>query len=277
MCGHRHYWQTSLWCIVFGLDSWNVGGDILEDRRHWPALEIFSRYGGIRTAADAPGAFVGMHDGLDASDAQRFPASQFGAVSQKNAERFHQIAQSLATRGARNEDIRSAMGGPMASRKAKAMNDVGWRIHVGNYEKWMTMLMPEATSIGLWRVNSTDATQPYGRFARGFQHSTQRDQFSFSVDPAICCNNLTLRIVYLDIAKNSSWSAAYRHTNGVMVTAIHVTTSGTGRYVTAEVALPGAAFGLDMNTVDLLISNEDDIDDIFAFVEIARNQARRSF
>ena len=158
----------------------------------------------------------------------------------------------------------------MASRKAKAMNDVGWRIHVGNYEKWMTMLMPEASSIGLWRVNSTDATQPYGRFARGFQHSTQRDQFSFSVDPAIF-SNLTLRVVYLDIARNSSWSAAFRHANGTMVTAMHVTTSGTGRYVTAEAALPGAAFGSDMTTVDLSIKNEDDVDDIFAFVEIARN------
>lgn len=76
----RHYWQTCLWCLVFGLDTWNVGGDILADRRHWYSLELFSRYGGARTAADAPGAFVGMHDGLDCSDAQRFPAAEFGAV-----------------------------------------------------------------------------------------------------------------------------------------------------------------------------------------------------
>jgi hypothetical protein len=185
MCSHRHYWQTCLWCIVFGLDSWNVDGDILPDQRHWYSLELFSRYGGIRTAAEAPGAFVGMHDGLDASDAVRFPASEFGAVSQNNAARYEKVAQSFAARGAKNEDVQSAMGGAMASKKAAGMNDVGWRIHVGNYDKWMTMLQPEASSIGLWRVNWTDPTQPWGRFARGLQHSTHRDNFSFSVDPAI--------------------------------------------------------------------------------------------
>ena len=143
----------------------------------------------------------------------------------------------------------------MASRKARGMNDVGWRIHDGNYDKWMTMLKPEASSIGLWRVNSTDPTQPHGRFARAFQHSTQRDSFSFSVDCAIS-GNLSVRVVYLDIAANSSWSAAFRHASGAMATAMRVTTSGTGRYVTAVAALDGAKFGPGMTGVDLLIQNE---------------------
>ena len=103
-----------------------------------------------------------MHDGLDAADEQRFPASEFGELRQNNAARYQKIAQSFAARGARNEDVHAATGGAMASRKAKGMNDVGWRIHNGNYEKWMTMLKPEASSIGLWRVNSTDPTQPHG-------------------------------------------------------------------------------------------------------------------
>ena len=196
-----------------------------------------------------------MHDGLDAADAQRFPASEFGELRQNNAARYQKIAQSFAARGARNEDVHAAMGGAMASRKARGMNDVGWRIHSGNYEKWMTMLKPEASSIGLWRVNSTDPTQPHGRFARSFQHSTQRDSFSFSVDSAVS-GNLSVRVAYLDIAGNSSWSAAFRHASGAMATAMRVTTSGTGRYVTAEAALDGAKFGPGMTDVDLLIQNE---------------------
>jgi hypothetical protein len=40
--------------------------------------------------------------------------------------------------------------------------------------------------------------------------------------------------------------------------------------VTAEAALSGAAFGPSMASVDLVVKNEDEVDDISAFVEIAK-------
>jgi hypothetical protein len=96
-------------------------------------------------------------------------------------------------------------------------------------------------------------------------------RFSFSVDPAIS-GNPTLKVVYLDIAENSTWSAAFRHASGVMATAMRVTTSGSGRYVTAEAQLRGATFGPEMTSVDLVIENEDDKDDIFSFVELVKSK-----
>eukprot|EP01052_Picozoa_sp_SAG31_P007739 SAG31_NODE_373_length_16597_cov_21.519518_11_plen_98_part_00 len=88
----------------------------------------------------------------------------------------------------------------------------------------------------------------------------------------VVSGNLFLKIVYLDIAGNSSWSAAFRGASSAMVTAIHVATTGTGRYLTAEATLPGAAFGPGMVSVDLVIRNEDEIDDVFAFVEIVKSK-----
>ena len=40
--------------------------------------------------------------------------------------------------------------------------------------------------------------------------------------------------------------------------------------VTAEAALSGAAFGPGMASVDLVVKNEDEVDDSFAFAEIAK-------
>jgi hypothetical protein len=40
--------------------------------------------------------------------------------------------------------------------------------------------------------------------------------------------------------------------------------------VTAEAALSGAAFGPGMASVDLVVKNEDEVDDTFAFAEIAK-------
>lgn len=99
-------------------------------------------------------------------------------MEQTNAARYQAIAR--AARGARNEDVHAAMGGAMASRKATALNDVGWRIFAGNYERYMRMLDPQASSVGLWRVASADPTQPHGRFARSFQHSDDSLQRSRS-------------------------------------------------------------------------------------------------
>jgi hypothetical protein len=57
-----------------------------------------------------------------------------------------------------------------------------------------------------------------------------------------------------------------------MATAMHITTTGTGRYLTAAAALPGAVFGPGMVSVDLVIKNEYEVDDVFAFVEIVKSK-----
>ena len=159
----------------------------------------------------------------------------------------------------------------MASRKSSGMNDVGWQIHAGNYEKWMTQLSPGAGDVGLWRINSTDPSQPYGRFARGFQKATGR----FSVDPGIAANAsaLELRVVYLD-GPSASWTASYRTAAGVTSSTtqcLDVTTAGTGIYMTAVAQLPGVALSPAMDSADLALeAGPGEYDAVFAFVEVAR-------
>ena len=62
-----------------------------------PILDFFSHYAGVRTAAESPGAFAVLRDGLDTSDLQRFP-EQFGNASNgKNLERCYAVIASVNT------------------------------------------------------------------------------------------------------------------------------------------------------------------------------------
>ena len=63
-----------------------------------PILDFFSHYAGVRTAAESPGAFAVLRDGLDTSDLQRFPEEQFGNASNgKNLERCYAVIASVNT------------------------------------------------------------------------------------------------------------------------------------------------------------------------------------
>ncbi|MBN2560868.1 MAG: hypothetical protein JXQ75_08060, partial [Phycisphaerae bacterium] len=105
------YW-AGLWNLTYGIDIWNQLAAALEDPRYLPAFEFVSRYAGYKTAAESPGAWIALRDGLDCADTERFPEAQFGEVQKRgptsvHVERYQAIARAFARYGAVNDDLRS--------------------------------------------------------------------------------------------------------------------------------------------------------------------------
>ena len=111
---------------------------------------------------------------------------------------------------ARQCDPEKATGSGMRNRQADDQNDVGWGILPGNFERHLTQLRPEETSIGLW--NAGPAKHPYGLFARRFDHASGRMAMNFRLSDRFFVQPssefaVKLRIVYLD-AGNVTWELA---------------------------------------------------------------------
>ena len=75
-----------------------------------------------------------MRQELDSKDTVAFPEVEFGEAKSSNKERMVAIAERFAGQGARQEDPDHGINTPMNQRRAKALNDVGWDVHRGNYE-----------------------------------------------------------------------------------------------------------------------------------------------
>jgi hypothetical protein len=69
----------------------------------------------------------------------------------------------------------------MINRKRQDYNDVGWGIHDGNYERFLTQIDPGETSTGWWHVGPEQSV--YSRFARSINHSIGNHGLFFDLDP----------------------------------------------------------------------------------------------
>ena len=63
-------------------------------------------------------------------------------------------------------------------------NDAGCDIAEGNYERFLTQINPDVTSIGLFRVRGTvdKNSSKYVRFARSFENATGKNTMYFKFD-----------------------------------------------------------------------------------------------
>eukprot|EP00035_Acanthoeca_spectabilis_P013648 m.254549 g.254549 ORF g.254549 m.254549 type:complete len:298 (+) comp15943_c1_seq2:1193-2086(+) len=204
------YWHL-MWQLTFGVDMPGLSEPSLLNTTFEPFYRLFNRYAAsVRPPATSqtwPGAIVALRDGLDSSDTDRFPETQFGQAVQTNQKRLLAIAKAFEAYGAAEGDPQAAASEAMASRRRKSMNDVGWRIWPGNYGNGLiTQLNPGASSVGHWRVGPK--SQPYGRFARGFQHASGKLAMPFQLDKRLWgglprpagspTNGLTIHVTYFD-------------------------------------------------------------------------------
>ncbi len=179
------YW-TALSALHFGLDIWpnNVTG-IQDTFTNKTAFDFFNRYAGQKSALYSPAAFCALRDGLDAGNTTRFstqPPSLGGfgpgtsALGESDGKaRCARIADAFAARGAKQQDRVHSQGGSQNQTESDSLNDVGWGIFQGNYERYITQYDPNGTSVGWWRVGGI--TQPYGRFARGFNRTDKTTMY----------------------------------------------------------------------------------------------------
>ncbi len=270
-----HKYFTAINALYFGVDMWNVFSNDLLDTNARMVYNFYNKYAGIKCAANAKGGFIILRDGLDAADTNRFPEYLFGTGTittsdSSGAERCKRIARSFAKNGATQLDAASGQGDSFNQVSAEDINDVGWNIFPGNYEKFVYQYNPNTTSVGYWQQG--DTTQPYGRFARGFEHATSKDTMFFNVDDQFTINgNVSIRVVYLDKG-NSGFKVMYANTNNELVTANSYTTQNTNKWMDEIITLNNAVFNNRCpNNTDIMLINTGTGDTIFHMIEISKN------
>jgi hypothetical protein len=236
---------------------------------------MFNKYCKQVYPRTADAAYSIFHEGLNSQNTVKFPVSLYGAANQSNQARYTAICNAYSARGAQMDHVFAATQGQVYQRDQQTgYNDAGWNIEEGNYERWITQINPDLTSIGLFRVRGVinSSSSKYDRFARSFQNSSGKntmyfkfhsDVFSLS-DPA----SLTFKITWLDKNINSTWALKYYNSSGLQ-TAINITGIGDNQWKTTNVTIQNPI--ITQNGVfgsDFMLVNTDSIDDIFHGIEI---------
>jgi len=255
----RNIPQALYWSGIFAthcrLDIWNVPYQALKDRANWPAGAFFNKYAGHKDPATAPAAFCALRDGLDASDFNRFPASEFGGKpgQKKEVDRYLRITKAYASYGALMADPEKAIGGGMINRKSSGPNDVGWDILSGNYSRFLTQIEPGSGDVGRWNIDESI----YGRFGRAFEHQSGKKQLRFQLDPRFAAKQVKVSVTYLDQG-TGSWSIGIPGKEGA--TRIQNTNSRDWR--TQVVSLSGMT--------ELVLNYETGDNTLFHLIEVER-------
>ena len=271
-----HKYFTAINALHFGVDMWNIFTPDILDTVNTDLFLFFNKYAGKKSAACSPGAFCVMHDGLDAADTTRFPVTVFGRGTMDDADssgrsRCKRIAQFYAAKGAVQYDGENGQGGSFNQVTAQDLNDVGWNIFTGNYERYLYQRDAAATSTGYWQQG--DTSQYYGRFARGFEHASLKDTMFFDADDAFAAqltgNSCTIKIIYLD--RGGSFKLLYDAADGTMKTAREYITGNTNRWITDTITITDAGFqNRCPHSSDILLVNTDDADEVFHLLEVMK-------
>jgi hypothetical protein len=299
------YW-SQLWALDRGLDMHNQTAVDVEDPRYAPAFAFYGEYAGYKSPQSSPGAWVAFRDNLDASDRVRFPETYPDGSKCDPPDPSHNCFGSyLTSRGTQNPQryqaiesqfFRYGVQKPTDSRDSRyadyqrpdlgstdwyGLEDVGNKTYSGNYGEWLTMLGPNATSQGLWRVGCAgvdpkNCTEPYGRFARRFDHARGLNSFYLDLDPRFFQTSgphaVTINVIYYDDG-NGSFSLRYDNGTGVdgaTTSTVHL--HNTDTWQTASFDLNDGVFENGLaNQSDIIVQNEDTTQDvIFHMVELTR-------
>jgi hypothetical protein len=223
------------------LDAWETKVGPFLTGKFNEAYSFSHRYSFHKRPATSPVAFVALRDVLDYSNEERFPAQVYGDVNKSNRSRIDTILKEYARYGASNEDSEAVMNtsGPDYLEESKGLNDVVWNVIDRNYQRHLFQIDPNGTSVGWWRVGSTD--QPYGRFARAFESSSGRQAMSFKfVDGFIKSKPeaVEIKVIYYDEFAGSTWDLRYDNGGSGNAIAASVTCVGDGRWKSLTVTLP---------------------------------------
>ena len=272
------YWGV-LSGLNTGLSVWLVTQSALQEAKSKPELhdifKLFNKYSKQVYPNSADAAYSIFHEGLNSQNTVKFPENIFGQAIKQNQSRYIAICNAYASRGAQMDDLNSATQGQVYQRdQQKGYNDAGWNIQEGNYERWITQINPDLTSIGLFRVRGVINTisSKYDRFARSFEKSSGKNTMYFKFHPDVFTlsdpDSLTFKITWLDKNKNSTWALKYYNSSGLQ-TALNITGIGDNQWKTTNVTVhnpiikQNGALGSDF-----MLVNTDNIDDIFHGIEV---------
>ena len=264
--------------IYWGMDWTNQLPSSIQNPLFTEAFNFFNRYSGQKDTLKSTNAMCAFRDGLDASDVNRFPENTYGTALITNANRFRNIANQFAAYGAKLSDIDAAMATEAENLTAKGINDVGWRILPGNYERYLHQLDANSTSTGYWNVDApSDTNAIYGRFARSISKANGKDALYFDVDNAFFNNApvngkypVSIDVTYLDKG-TGSFILYYDSQTKTDKVALRVTCTNSGKWKKASITLADAYMGnRALHNSDFYIKSTTVANVIFSVVELAK-------
>lgn len=281
---YKNMLAVMCYAIHWGLDWSNQGPNQFNDHLNDTAFFFFNKYAGQKNPLTATNAMCYLKDVIDASDATRFPASTYGAVVQ-TAARFNSVLQPFIPYGAKLEDVSNAMKTEYENIHARGINDVGWDLFPGNYERYIHQLNANTTSIGYWNVSSANSNSIYGRFARGFAIEKNKTALYFDLDNGFLGNRalngaypVTIEITYLDYG-TGSWQLYYDSKSYKDKLAYTVNCTNTNLWKKKTITLADAYFGNRASSgSDFYIRNTagNTKNVIFSMVELSRTVTANS-
>jgi len=274
------YW-SQLWALDRGMDMHNQKYFDAETSDFATAFQFFSKYAGYKSPQESPGAWIAFRDNLDASDTARFPEKQYGKYQNgTNPARYRAIEAPFFQYGAQRPADGDYSRSDLGRTDWNALEDVGNNTYPGNYANWMTMKDPQGTSQGWWRLGDGTTgpnAQPYGRYARGFDHKTGKDAFYLDIDDRFFGSGglggaypVNIRVVYWDVG-TGTFLIKYDDVRHTSKTAAVVTKTNTGRWQEVNVVVNDGSFSNRLaRGADIILQNQDAENDIFHMVEITR-------
>lgn len=275
---YKNLFAVLCYDIFWGLDWNNQGLSNMKDPKNDSAFFFFNKYAGQKDPATSTNAMCALKDVLDAKDDTRFPASTYGTISQTNQQRYINIANKFSNYGALLEDVKTATMEEMDNLSAKGINDVGWNLLPGNYDRFLHQLNANETSVGYWNIQSADANSLYGKFGRAFDVANKKKGLYFDVDDAFLSNaplngkyNVTIEVTYLDKG-TGGWQLFYDATGNSNKSSITVSCNNTNQWKKATVIIKDAYFGnKGKNASDFSIrSTSKSQNVIFSVIELSR-------
>ena len=273
----NYYW-TAISTVDRGLDLWEVDYNTVKKGLYDEGFAFASRYSYYKQPHTSPYAFIALRDVLDSSDTLRFPVKKYGKAVQSNAERINKIESEFNKYGAKVGDLNAAtsLSGSNYLYEAKAMNDVGFELIARNYSRFITQIDANETSVGLWRVGPID--QPYGRYARAFENSSERNRMCFDLDNNFLSTDtkksITLKIIYLDKGIGK-FSFRYDSSSDPDKTAVTITKANSGKWVSKSITILDGAFdNKGSRNSDFSLVNEDNENDVFHMIEIMKSNPK---
>jgi hypothetical protein len=275
---YKDFFAIMCYDIFWGLDWPNETPTILKDVNFDSSLTFFNKYAGQKVAGLATNALCALKDALDASDSVRFPSSVYGKVSQTNATRYKNIYNSYKSYGAKLEDVNAATGNEGNNLSAAGINDVGWHLLPGNYERYLHQINANATSTGYWNIDAAHNTVMYGRYGRGFDVANNKNALYFDVEDNFLRNRplnsvypATIEITYFD-SGYGSWQLHYDAQTNYNKASVQIKCNNTGKWKKSKVVLKDARFGNGgSHHSDFYISNTGSQNVIFSVIELSRS------
>ena len=273
------------WGILSGLNtglsvhdqSANATDLALADPDIMSSILFFNKYAGQIFPSTATAAYSIFHEGLNSNNLTKFPKS-YGQCTSGYLSRYQNICQAYQAQGAQLDDTLAVVQGQVYQRdKQTGYNDAGWDIEEGNYERWITQIDADATSVGRFRLRGplTIASSKYDRFARSFQNSKSKNTMYFKFHNELFSatnqpKSLSFSITWLDSTAGSTWEFRYRNTKGVLTTALKTTGLGDKQWKTITLS---PITDMDVTHTgalgsDFMLVNTDIIDDIFNGIEV---------